>query len=75
MNPIVVPTGESALTLMFGRPDVRPRVQAGSVIVAVRQTVVTGTSIPTGWHSVAHTPVPTFQPGNADPFRFRPGNS
>ena len=56
------------------RPDVRPRVEAGAVVVAVRQTVVTGTPIPTGWHSIAHTPVPTFQPGSADPFRFRPGD-
>ena len=43
------------------RPEGRPRVPPGSVLVAVRQTVVAGTAIPTGWHHIAHTPVPTFQ--------------
>ncbi len=56
------------------RPEVRPHVPPGSILVAVRQTVLAGTAIPTGWQHIAHTPVPTFQPEAADPFRFDPGD-
>ena len=49
-------------------------VPSGSLLVANRQTVLTGTSIPTGWRRIGMTPVRTFRPFDNDPFLLSPGD-
>lgn len=56
------------------RPAVRPAVPPGSLLVAVRQTAVGATTVPTGWHVIGRTPAPLFSPAAPDPFLLRPGD-
>ncbi|MEM7259921.1 MAG: allophanate hydrolase subunit 1 [Pseudomonadota bacterium] len=54
--------------------QVKPRVPAGSVSVAVGQTVLTSTPIPTGWRTIGVTPFCNFYPMQANPFRIEAGD-
>ena len=40
--------------------EVKPEIPPGSICVAVRQTVLCSTTIPTGWHLIARTPFRSF---------------
>lgn len=40
--------------------DIKPSVPPGSVSVAIRQSVVCSTTIPTGWRTIGRTPFRTF---------------
>lgn len=58
---------------------VKPEVPAGALSVAVRQTVMTSTPIPTGWRTIGQTPFsnfnleidPPFVIGSGDEIGFR----
>ncbi len=58
---------------------VKPEVPAGAISVAVRQTVMTSTPIPTGWRTIGQTPFsnfnlkidPPFVIGSGDEIGFR----
>lgn len=54
--------------------QVKPRVPEGSVSVAVGQTVVTSTPIPTGWRTIGVTPLCNFNPAQSDPFLLVAGD-
>lgn len=56
------------------RDSVTPRVEPGTLLVAVRQTAVTGTATPTGWHAIGRTPVPTFDRTSEAPALLRAGD-
>ncbi|MCB1368701.1 MAG: allophanate hydrolase subunit 1 [Rhodobacteraceae bacterium] len=56
------------------RTTIAPRVPAGAILVAVRQTVLPGTDIPTGWHWIGQTPFRSFDVNAAQPFRLTPGD-
>ncbi len=56
------------------RASVRPAVPPGSLLVAVRQTAVGGTTVPTGWHVVGRTPAALFSPTADEPFLLQPGD-
>ena len=48
---------------MFALPrlqEIKPSVPPGSVSVAIRQSVVCSTTIPTGWRTIGRTPFRTF---------------
>jgi inhibitor of KinA len=53
----------------------RARVPAGSVGIAGRQTGVYPSDGPGGWRIIGRTPLAMFDPGAAEPFRLRPGDS
>lgn len=42
------------------RTEVKPEIAPGSVCVAVRQTTLCSTTIPTGWHLIGRTPFRNF---------------
>lgn len=52
----------------------RPRIPAGSVVMAGAQTGVISTPVPSGWHILGHSPIRPFDPSRLDPFLFRPGD-
>ncbi len=56
------------------RSTLTPEVPAGSVLVAVRQTVLPATPIPTGWHAIGQTPFRAFVPAHRRPFLLAPGD-
>lgn len=56
------------------RAEITPTVPAGAVLVAVRQTVLPATPIPTGWHQIGRTPFRGFDPAAARPFLLSPGD-
>lgn len=56
------------------RRAVTPAVPPGSVLVAIRQTVLPSTEIPTGWRRIATTPFRNLDTGAATPFRLAPGD-
>ena len=56
------------------RPTIVREVPPGAVIVAVRQTGVCSTTMPTGWWVIGHTPLRTFDPDADEPFLFEPGD-
>jgi len=56
------------------RTTINPKVPAGAVLVAVRQTVLPATAIPTGWRQIAQTHFIGFQPKSAVPFLLSPGD-
>ena len=59
----------------FARLDkVKPQVPAGSISVAIAQTVMTATADPTGWHTVARTPFINFDPTRWPPVSIRAGD-
>ena len=53
---------------------VKPEVPAGSLSVAVRQTVLFATKIPTGWQTIARTPFRSFEPDRSPYFFLAPGD-
>ncbi len=56
------------------RSELTPRVPAGAVLVAVRQTVLPSTEIPTGWHQIGQTPFRGFDASASPPFLIAPGD-
>ena len=57
------------------RKEITPSVPAGSILVAVRQTVLPGIRMPTAWSVIGRTPLDTFRPRNRIPFLLSPGDS
>lgn len=55
------------------RAEPRPRVPAGSVGIAGRQTCVYPASTPGGWHLIGRTEVRLWDPGQPRPALLRPG--
>jgi inhibitor of KinA len=55
-------------------PAPRPRVAAGSVGIAGRQTGIYPTDGPGGWRVVGRTPLRLFDAGRPDPFLLRAGD-
>lgn len=53
---------------------VKPSVPAGAISVAVRQTVITSTEIPTGWRTIGRTPFSNFAPSCDPAFLISPGD-
>ena len=53
---------------------IKPQVPAGSVLVAVRQTVMTSAAMPTGWRSIACTPFSNFDVERAEPVMVKHGD-
>ena len=56
------------------RAAVRQSVPAGTVLFAARQTAVTATTIPTGWHVIGRTDFINFDPEADPPTRLREGD-
>ena len=56
------------------RTTPRPKVPAGSVGLAGRQTGVYPATSPGGWQLIGRTPVPFFDVGRDPPVPFRPGD-
>lgn len=54
--------------------EVKPLVPAGSISVAVRQTVMTSTPIPTGWRTIGCTPFSNFNLQRDPPFNISAGD-
>lgn len=52
----------------------KPNVPAGSVSVAVRQTVIYPIANPTGWRTIGRTPLRSFDPFADPPMRIRQGD-
>lgn len=53
---------------------VKPEVPPGSLSVAVRQTVLFATPIPTGWQTIGRTPFLSFSRHKAPYFHLAPGD-
>ena len=53
---------------------VKPFVPAGSISVAIRQTVLCATDIPTGWHTIANTAFRGFDAQRDPAFLIEPGD-
>lgn len=56
------------------RAEPRPRVPAGSVAIAGRQTAVYPLATPGGWHLIGRTDLPAFDPAADPPTPFGPGD-
>lgn len=56
------------------RTSIRSQVPAGTVIFAARQTAITATAIPTGWHVIGRTEFRNFVPGSEPPTLLREGD-
>jgi len=56
------------------RTEITAKVPAGSVLVAVRQTVLPSTDIPTGWWQIGQTPFRSFNLAARHPFLLAPGD-
>lgn len=52
----------------------KPNVAAGSVSVAVRQTVIYPIENPTGWRTIGRTPLSSFDPARQPPMHVRQGD-
>jgi 5-oxoprolinase (ATP-hydrolysing) subunit B len=57
------------------RPTPRPRVPAGSVAIAGRQTAVYPLDTPGGWHLIGRTSVVMFDPQRDPPSRLAAGDT
>lgn len=57
------------------RREVRRSVPAGTILFAARQTAITATAIPTGWHVIGRTPFRNFDASAEPPTRLREGDS
>lgn len=57
------------------RKDPRVRVPAGSVAIAMAQSVIYPLESPGGWHLIGATPVRLFDPGWASPALLAPGDA
>lgn len=53
---------------------INPEVPAGAILVAVRQTVLPATPIPTGWRQIGQTPFVGFDVKAPRPFLLSPGD-
>jgi 5-oxoprolinase (ATP-hydrolysing) subunit B len=56
------------------RTTVRQTVPAGTVLFAARQTAITATPIPTGWHVIGHTEFTNFDAHANPPTQLREGD-
>jgi KipI family sensor histidine kinase inhibitor len=56
------------------RTAVRATVPAGTVLFAARQTAITSTAIPTGWHVIGHTEFRNFDAASTPPTLLREGD-
>jgi KipI family sensor histidine kinase inhibitor len=56
------------------RTDVRRSVPAGTILFAARQTAITATSVPTGWHVIGRTAFRNFDPAAEPPTGLREGD-
>ncbi len=56
------------------REAVRPKVAAGTLLFAARQTAIASTPIPTGWHVIGHTDFTNFDPTADPPTILREGD-
>lgn len=56
------------------RTTINPKVPAGAILVAVRQTVLPSTDIPTGWRQIGQTPFRGFNLNAKVPFLLSPGD-
>ncbi len=54
--------------------DIKASVPAGSISVAIGQTVISSTAHPTGWHTIGRTPVSNFDPCRQSPFLIAAGD-
>jgi KipI family sensor histidine kinase inhibitor len=52
----------------------RPRVPAGSVGIADRQTGIYPTATPGGWRFIGRTPLPLYRKTSLNPFPLKPGD-
>ena len=57
------------------RPEPRPPVPAGSVLIGGQQAVIVSVPVPTGWYVLGRTPLRAFDVDRANPFLFRPGDT
>lgn len=57
------------------RIEVRRSVPAGTILFAARQTAITATAIPTGWHVIGRTGFRNFDAAAEPPTRLRAGDS
>jgi len=53
---------------------ITPKIAAGSIAVAIRQTVLFPDDSPTGWRVIGRSPFRSFRPGSERPFPFSPGD-
>ncbi len=53
---------------------IKPRVEAGSVSVAVGQSVISSTAHPTGWYTIGRTPFVNFNPRREPPCQIVAGD-
>lgn len=56
------------------RATVRASVPPGTILFAARQTAITSTTIPTGWHVIGRTSFSNFDPASNPPTRLRAGD-
>jgi KipI family sensor histidine kinase inhibitor len=56
------------------RPDPRPDLPAGRVMIGGMQGIIVPMPMPSGYYSLGQTPVRPYQRGAANPFLFRPGD-
>lgn len=54
--------------------EIRPEVPSGSLLVAVRQTVLFAAAMPTGWRTIGRTPFRSFDPDRDPPVLLSPGD-
>ena len=54
--------------------EINPRIPAGSIAIAIRQTVFYTNDAPTGWRVIARSPFISFRPKSDNPFPFKPGD-
>lgn len=57
------------------RPNPRPEVPAGAVVIAGMQASIISMPVPSGWYVLGRTPLRVFDPRREDPFLFRPGDT
>lgn len=55
-------------------PDIKPLVPAGSVSIAIGQSVISSTPNPTGWHTIGRTPLVNFDPMRQSPVLINAGD-
>jgi KipI family sensor histidine kinase inhibitor len=56
------------------RPDPRPGLPAGRVMIGGMQGLIVPMPMPTGYYSLGQTPLRPYKHGAADPFLFRAGD-
>jgi 5-oxoprolinase (ATP-hydrolysing) subunit B len=56
------------------RPDPRPGIQVGCVMIGGMQGLIVPVTMPSGWYILGRTPLRCYSAGADDPFLFRPGD-